>query len=210
MKPLIVSGISTDVGKTVASAILAKALQADFWKPVQCGCGESDRKTVARLTSDDNIDCHPEAYRLQAPCSPHHAAFLEGVKIVKKQFILPKTKKRLIIEGSGGLLVPFNSRLLLLDLFAEWPADWILVSKHYLGSINHTLLSLEAMKKRGVTPKGIVFNGNKNPSTEKIILKYAKPLFWMRIQQEKEINQTVINQYAQQWKPCLKTLLNNN
>ncbi len=209
MRNLIVAGIGTEVGKTVVSAILTKALQAEYWKPIQAGNLEaSDTATVSRLVDDPTLICHPEVYRLKHAFSPHQAAELEGLNIAPDTLCLPQGNKPLIIEGAGGLLVPLTDDQLQLDVYAKWPCDWILVSKHYLGSINHTLLALEALQRRQLSLVGVIFNGSPNPATERIIRRYAgNQVAYLRLQPESLIHSQIIKQYAETWKPYLTHLI---
>lgn len=201
MKNIIVAAIGTDIGKTVVSAILLKAFGGEYWKPVQCGnLDQCDTSTVKRLVDDPALVCYPEAYRLKHPLSPHHAAALEGIQIDPARVRLPKSEKHLIIEGVGGLLVPWTDMHLQLDMMCRWEAGWVLVCKHYLGSINHSLLSLEGLKSRKIRVTGIIFNGPEAPFSERVILQHGKPLFWARLNQESEINPQRIDQYAKGWK----------
>jgi dethiobiotin synthetase len=198
MRKIVVAGIGTDVGKTLASAILAHALNADYWKPIQCGpC--KDRDTFETLLQGTRT-AHPEALLLNAPLSPHHAAYLEGFEIAVENIQLPQTKRPLIIEGCGGILVPLNLHALTADLFKKWKCAWVLVSRHYIGSINHTLLTLEAMKRRGLALQGIIFNGDPCPQTEEAILAFSHCPCIGRIRQEKEWTPKRICDYATQWK----------
>jgi dethiobiotin synthetase len=168
-KQFVVTGIGTGVGKTVVSAILTEALNSSYWKPVQAGdLHDSDSLKVRGLCSKSQT--LPEKHRLNTPASPHHAAEIDGVFLQEEDFELPKVEDNLIIEGAGGLMVPLNSRgLLYIDVFQKWNLPVILVSRHYLGSINHTLLSIEALKMRRIPIRGIIFVGNENKATEDII-----------------------------------------
>jgi dethiobiotin synthetase len=171
MKKYFISGIGTDVGKTVVSAVLTEALQADYWKPVQAGdldFGDSDR--VKSLVSNSKSVFHPERYRLNSPASPHYAAELDGIDIALADFSIPQTDNYLLIEGAGGLMVPLNSKETVADLVKQLNIPLILVSRNYLGSINHTMLSIELLKNKGIEIAGIVFNGEPNPATENWIL----------------------------------------
>mgnify|MGYP002265691217 FL=1 len=169
-KRFVVTGIGTDVGKTVVSAILAETLKATYWKPVQAGdLDNSDSIKVASWTNEVNV--LPEKFLLTEPMSPHAAAEIDGV-IIDSYDLQPPLNSPLIIEGAGGLMVPLNSHgLTYLDAFQQWKLPVILVSRHYLGSINHTLMSCELLKHRGIEIHGIVFVGDENPATESIILK---------------------------------------
>ncbi len=196
MKPhYFVTGISTDVGKTLVAAILVEALHADYWKPIQAGNLEnSDAHTVASL-----INCaahiHPAAFELERPMSPHAAAELEGIGIKISQIIRPKTMSPLVIEGAGGLMVPINQTDLIADLIL--PSDRVvLVSRHYLGSINHTLLSIEALKSRGVNKIALLFSGAPAHGTEEIIVARTGIFNLGRIEEEKVIDKKTVNFYA--------------
>jgi len=169
-KPLFVTGIGTGIGKTVVSAILVEKLHADYWKPVQSGdLDNSDTQKVQSLVANKTSVFHPEAYRLTQPYSPHKSAALDGININENYIILPKTNNRLIIEGAGGLMVPLNDHFLMIDLIEQLNAEVILVAQNYLGSINHTLLSINALKQRNLPVKGIIFNGDSNGSSEEYI-----------------------------------------
>lgn len=188
-----VAGIGTDVGKTVASAILCEALHADYWKPVQAGdLDNSDSIKVGNLISNDKSKIHPESYRLLYPMSPHASADLSNIKVEADQIKLPNTENSLIIEGAGGLMVPINHDTLYIDLIPKFKAEVILVSRHYLGSINHSLLSAEALKSRNIPVKGILFIGEKNEATEEIILKLTNLQFLGRIDEAQAITKDFI------------------
>ena len=174
MQRLFVSGIGTDVGKTIISAILVEKMQADYWKPVQTGADtDSDTLTVKCLVTNTRSQFFKESFSLKKPVSPHEAAALEGVEIRLEQLIVPVTENNLIIEGAGGLMVPLNDTQIMADLVCYFDAELILVCKHYLGSINHTLLSLELIKQRKLNFKGIIFTGSQNLASESFILKYS-------------------------------------
>lgn len=201
MRNIIVAGQGTDVGKTVVSAILAKMLKADYWKPIQCGIGaDSDAETMNRLIDPHKHQIFPPAYAFKHCLSPHHAARLENIQIDPSQIALPKTDRPLIIEMVGGLLVPLSLDFLSLDLFRQWESAWVLVSRHYIGSINHTLLTLEALKQQGISLAGIVFNGTPNPDSEAAILNYAHAPLLGRVFSETLITPQVIERYACRWR----------
>ena len=191
-----VTAIGTDSGKTLVSAILCEAMQADYWKPVQAGLPR-DTDTVKKLVSNNKSIFHPEQYLLKAPASPHEAAKAEHARIELSTFKLPHTANPLIIEGAGGCLVPLNDHDLMTDLMALIQAPLILVSNHYLGSINHTLLTFEALRKRKVTTKGIIFNGATNPESERIILHHTSLPCLLKIQKEDFITPEIVRSYAQ-------------
>jgi dethiobiotin synthetase len=172
-KPLFVTGIGTNVGKTVVSAILTQQLRADYWKPVQAGdLSCSDRDTVSSLVSHQHTVFHPETYRFQLAASPHQAAHQENVKIKLTDFILPLTKKHLIIEGAGGLMVPLSDQFRMIELIQHFQAAAILVIRNYLGCINHALLSMEALLSRNIPLQAVIINGEMNDATEDILHRY--------------------------------------
>ena len=169
---LFVTGIGTEVGKTVISAILTEALEADYWKPVQAGdLDYSDTHKVKDLVSNSKSVFHCETHALNHPMSPHAAAERDGVEISLNDFQIPKTDNHLVIEGAGGLMVPLNRKDCMIDLIEGLGVEAVLVSRNYLGSINHTLLSVEALKSRGIAIKGIIFNDEENAETESVILE---------------------------------------
>lgn len=190
-----VTAIGTDCGKTVVSAILCRALQADYWKPVQAGL-PTDADQVKSLVDLKRSVIHPETYRLKTPASPHAAAFIEGKHIQLDHFGLPDHKGDLIIEGAGGCLVPLNDTEFVIDLASKFNTQVILVSNFYLGSINHTLLTFEALKARKLSVRGIIFNGPANEESQRIILKVTGLKCLLQIHQEPVIDGDVIAKYA--------------
>jgi dethiobiotin synthetase len=167
----VVTGTDTGIGKTVFSAALAGALGALYWKPVQAGLDEeTDSQTVARLSGATVL---PEGYRLKLPASPHKAAAAEGIAIAPDGLTLPATDKPLVVEGAGGLLVPLTEETLFIDLFARWGVPLILCARTALGTINHTLLSLEAIRARAIPLLGIAFQGEAQPDSERVICKFG-------------------------------------
>jgi dethiobiotin synthetase len=194
-----ITAIGTDCGKTFFSAILCEALEADYWKPVQAGLPR-DSEEVRRLITNSNSKIHFETYLLNTPASPHAAARKDNVIIDVHKFILPDAKNNLIIEGAGGCLVPLNDRDFVIDLAKKFDAEVILVSNLYLGSINHTLLSADYLKKNNFNVKGIVFNGEPNPESEDIILKHTGFHCLLQIQKEESITKDIIKKYATQLK----------
>ena len=192
-----ITGIGTGIGKTFVSAILTEALKADYWKPIQSGdLNNSDSKKIKALISNEQSFIHPEAYRLTKPLSPHAAAKLDKTTIDVKKIKLPKTKNTLIIEGAGGVMVPLNDKALMIDLIEQLNAQVIIVSQNYLGSINHTLLTIEALRNRNIPIAGIVFNGKKTPASEEYILQHSKLKCLLRINPEKEISAKTILKYS--------------
>ena len=192
-----ITGISTEVGKTIASAIITESLQADYWKPIQAGELESsDTHKVKRLVSNSKTVFHPSAFDLETPMSPHAAAAIDGDKISVKNIKRPITKNNLVIEGAGGLLVPLNETETIADLIQ--PSDKIIiVSRHYLGSINHTLLTVEALKARNFNIHGILFSGEKHPTTEAIISKMSGVPILGRINEEPYFDLNVVREYSE-------------
>lgn len=199
-RKLFITGIGTDIGKTVASAILAEALKADYWKPVQAGSlDNTDSDVVRRIISNSVSVVHPEAYRLTQPMSPHAAAKIDGITIRLKDFKLPETQNTLIIEGAGGILVPLSNNKLVIDLIEKLKAEVVIVISNYLGSINHSLLTIESALNRKLAIAGIIFNGEPNVASEEIILHYAKLRLLGRIQQEQEVSREMVLKYAGQF-----------
>jgi len=173
-QPIFITGIGTGIGKTITSAIVTEKLKADYWKPVQAGdLDNSDTLKVKSLVSNSVSRFHPETYRLTQPYSPHKAAAMDKIVIDIQNIIPPKTDNQLIIEGAGGLMVPLNDNFLMIDVIKQLDAKVLLVSQNYLGSINHTLLSLFTLKKYGIPVIGIIFNGDKDIYSKTYILNYS-------------------------------------
>ncbi len=203
---LFVTGISTDVGKTIASAILVEALEADYWKPIQAGdLHNSDTDKVKKWISNPKSQFHENAYALQTPASPHLAASIDTVVIDLKKITTPKTKNHLVIEGAGGVFVPLNDQDLVIDLIQK-EDKVIVVSRHYLGSINHTLLTIEALQSRKIDVAGIIFSGIENQATETIILNKTNVKFIGRIDDEPYFDKNVILYYADKFREKLLNL----
>jgi dethiobiotin synthetase len=200
MNTYFITGIGTEVGKTIVSAIITESLEADYWKPIQAGeLGYSDNHKVKNLVSNKKTVFHPNSFALQTPMSPHAAAEIDGVKITSAKIKRPKTSNNLVVEGAGGLMVPISSKETITDLIK--PSDKIIVvSRHYLGSINHTLLTLEVLKNRGLNVFGIIFNGEKNDSSESVILKMTGVSCLGRIDKEPYFDKNVVKEYAEGFK----------
>ena len=204
MKRIFVTGIDTNMGKTVVSAILAEALEADYWKPIQAGnLDNTDTDTVRKLISNDKSVLHPEAYRLTKPLSPHAAAAADGVRIdmgTIRASMPTVTDRDLIIEGAGGVMSPVNDTFVVMDLIKSLNADAVIVSKHYLGSINHTLLTIDAMRRKSLRILGVFFNGRPVQSSIDFILRYSgvKPLGY--IDEEKNLDREAVKKYAEQFR----------
>ena len=203
---IFVTGIGTDVGKTIASAIITESLEADYWKPIQAGDLEnSDSHKIKCFLSNKKTVIHPNSYALNTPASPHLAAELDRITIDLKKIVEPKTDNHLVIEGAGGVFVPLNSNDCVIDLIqTDYKA--IVVSRHYLGSINHTLLTVEALQNRKITIAGIIFNGEENKATEEIILNKTGLQCIGRIEQEPYFDQNVIKEYADLFREQLLSL----
>jgi dethiobiotin synthetase len=201
-KTYFVTGISTDVGKTIASAILVEALQADYWKPVQAGgLDYCDTKKVEQLVSNKKSKFHPNSYALNTPMSPHGAAAIDGITIEMDKIKIPTTTNHLVIEGAGGLLVPLNDTQTVLGIIKP-SYKVIVVSKHYLGSINHTLLTVNHLKDKGFDVS-IIYSGNEHPTTEDIIKKMTNVRIIGRIDEEPYFDKNVVKEYAELFKDAL-------
>lgn len=175
-----VTGTDTGIGKTVVSAMLMSALNASYWKPIQAGLDEeTDTEFVQRVSAVASEKIIPEKFRLETPMSPHAAADIDNVNIELSDFKLPKySSKHLIVEGAGGLIVPINWKETIIDLIAHLDLPVLLVARSSLGTLNHTLLSLEALKSRGITVFAVILNGEKHPSNKETIEKFGEiPVF---------------------------------
>ncbi len=169
---IIVTGTDTGVGKTIFAAGLAQALGATYWKPIQAGLeDETDSEVVKRLSGQPVL---PEAYRLRMPASPHLSAEAESVSINLESLEIPSVSGPLVIEGAGGVMVPVNHETLFLDVFAHWQAPVILCARTTLGTINHTLLSLQALRGAGCSVMGVAFIGAAEPDVENSICRFGK------------------------------------
>lgn len=205
MKRIFVTGISTDVGKTIACAILTEALKADYWKPIQAGeLDNTDSHKVGRLLSNKKTVIHPCDLELKTHMSPHAAAEIDGVEINIHAIQEPITKNHLVIEGAGGLLVPLNDNYTVLDLIQP-NYKVVVVSRHYEGSINHTLLTIGLLQSKGYEVS-VLFSGNEHPTTESIILKKTGVAYLGRINEEESFDKKTIKDYANAFKPKLQLL----
>ncbi len=191
-----VTGISTEVGKTITSAIIAESLKADYWKPIQSGdLDNSDTHKVKALVSNSITKFHPNSYALKVPISPHAAAVIDGVTINVEHIRVPQTDNHLVVEGAGGVLVPLNDKHTIMDIISR-DFKIIVVSRHYLGSINHTLLTVNLLKQKGFDV-AIIFSGKEHPTTEQIIQKMTEVPVIGRIEEEKDFTPEVIRKYAE-------------
>ena len=202
MKTYFITGIGTDVGKTVASAIVTEALHADYWKPIQAGdLHFCDTSRVENLVSNKVSIFHKNSFALNTPMSPHAAAEIDKVAITLDSIKRPKIKNDLVIEGAGGLLVPINNEETILELIR--PDDKVIVvSRHYLGSINHTLLTLNLLKERGFETN-LIFSGDEHKSTESIITQMTGVRVIGRINEEPYFDKNVVKEYAELFKSKL-------
>ena len=200
-----ITGTSTDVGKTIVSAIVVEALKADYWKPIQAGeLDNCDTKKVKNLVSNSTSKFHPNLFALKTPMSPHAAADIDGIEINIDKINTPKTENHLVIEGAGGLLVPINNVQTVLDIIKP---DYkvIVVSRHYLGSINHTLLTIKLLQEKGFDVS-IIYSGNENKTTEEIIHKMTEVKVIGRINEEEKFDEVVIKKYAALFKSNFEKL----
>lgn len=202
MSTYFITGIGTDVGKTIASAIVTEALEADYWKPIQAGDLENcDTKKVEQLVSNRKSVFHSNSYALNTPMSPHAAAEIDNIEIDLKEIQEPKTTNHLVVEGAGGLLVPINEQHTILDLLQP-NYKIIVVSRHYLGSINHSLLTVNLLQEKGFDV-AIIFSGNEHKTTEAIITKMTDVKVIGRIDEEPYFDKNVVKEYASKFKSNL-------
>jgi dethiobiotin synthetase len=209
LRPIFITGTGTDVGKTLVAAIVAEALQADYWKPVQAGYENgTDSLWVQQMLSNKKSVIHPELYKLIMPASPHIAAAAEQKEIKIKKIIahLPKTKNKLIIEGAGGLMVPLNNKELIIDLIKKLQAKVIIVSKNELGSINHSLLTAAVLKKEKINVAGWIFT-EEYQNYEREIGEWSGYPVIASIKHLPDISKETINAEAIRMFPLLKKFL---
>jgi len=190
-----VTGTDTGIGKTVISSMLVQGLGAAYWKPVQSGLQEeTDTEFVQRVTKLAGTQILPETYRLNEPLSPHASAAIDGVEIQLDDFELPACESdRLVVEGAGGLLVPLNDRDMIIDLISYLNLPALLVSRSELGTLNHTFLSLEALRNRNIPVLGVIMNGPRNESNRRAIEKYGQIEVLAEIEPLKEVNPKVLS-----------------
>ena len=199
MKTIFITGNGTDIGKTIISAIITEHLEADYWKPVQSGeLDNTDTMKVIRLVSNSKTVFHTERFKLIQPLSPHASAEIDGIQIQLEDFKLPITSNHLVIEGAGGLMVPLNNKILIADLITHFASSVILVSRNYLGSINHTLLTVQELRRRNIPIIGIVFNGEHTPQSENFILQYTQLPLLFRVDMEEQIDKQTILKYSRE------------
>ena len=204
-KKIFITGIGTDVGKTVVAAIITEALKADYFKPIQAGdLDTGDACTVENLISNTQTTIHPNCYGLQTPMSPHAAAKIDGVTIDIKKIKEPKTTNHLVVEGAGGILVPLNDSNTIIDLIQP-NYKVVVVSRHYLGSINHSLMTIQLLQNKGFDVS-VIFNGAEHKTTESIIEKMTGVTILGRIDEEPYIDKNVIKAYAEDFQEKLLEL----
>jgi len=174
-RTLFVTGIGTEIGKTYCSAMLTKALQADYWKPIQAGDLHDLEAEKVKLWSETTGEIHASKFLLHTPASPHYAAELDHLEIRLGDFECPETNNHLIIEGAGGLLVPINQKDTILDLIQHLNIPVVVVIRHYLGSINHSLMTLDILSNRGIKVDVLIFNGPASPHSEAVIEAVLTP-----------------------------------
>ncbi len=202
MKKYFITGISTEVGKTIVSAIITESLKADYWKPIQSGdLDNSDSHKIKRLISNTKTKIYPNSYGLNTPMSPHASAEIDGIEIKLENIKEPQTKNHLVIEGAGGVLVPLNDTQTVLD-FIKSDYKVIVVSRHYLGSINHTLLTINLLKSKGFDVS-LIFSGTEHKTTEDIIKKMTNVSVIGRIDEEPYFDKNVIKEYAEKFREKL-------
>lgn len=207
MSAIVVSGTDTGLGKTVFAAMLTAALDGVYWKPVQSGTADgTDAATVARLAGVPAERILPEAYVLSQPLSPHRSAELDGIEIDPGALVLPHPRpdgRPVVVEGAGGLMVPLTRRTLFIDVFRRWGAPVVLCARTALGTINHTLLSVEALRARGVPLMGIAFVGDPMPDSERTIIEFSGARRLGRLPWLEEISADSLRQaFAQNFDPA--------
>lgn len=194
---IIIAGIHTGIGKTLCSAILCEALGYDYWKPIQAGdLDNSDSIFIQNHVSHSKCIIHPEAYRFQTAASPHFAADTEGVTIEKEKLKLPETNNNLIVETAGGIMSPLSKNFLNIDLIKHLNLPVVLVSENYLGSINHTLMSVFALKQQQIPIKGIVFNGDVVESSVDYILEHTQLPLLFSIPRMEDLNKEKVKKFV--------------
>ena len=207
MKGFAIAGIGTDVGKTVVSAIVTEAVEGCYFKPVQAGDLDNSDSIKVRKWCSDKVVISTERFRLTEPMAPHKAAELDGVEIRLSDIEFPKTDQPLILEGAGGVLVPLNEKGdTILDVYKKSKLPIILVSRHYLGSINHTLLTIQAIKAAGLSLAGIIYVGDESEHTEHIIEKLTSVKSLGRVPIASEVNSTFIKEQANEFKHLIYEL----
>ena len=197
----VIVGVGTDVGKTIVAAIRTKLTNFTYWKPIQAGTQpQTDTERIVQLL-DGNVRVKSEKFQLTTPVSPHLAAEIDGVTIDLSDLALNDAAFEHVIEGAGGIYVPINSvGATYVDVLKMWDLPVVVVSMHYLGSINHTLLTLNALKMNNISVKGVVFVGDENSSTESCIQLHFPNIKFHRINKTVDVNPEFIKNEAERWK----------
>ena len=208
-KSIAILGIHTGIGKTIAAAVIAEAIGADYWKPVQAGTEEQDTVLVRELISNGPTRVHKEAVVLSQPMSPHTAAEIDGVVVDYTKFTWPASDKTLLVETAGGILSPMSGSTTMADFVSHYKLPAILIAQNYLGSINHTLLSIEVLKSRGINMLGIVMNGVTNSSSETFIEQYSGMPIIARISHFGRLDNAAIAACASEIKKSLSQYITN-
>lgn len=192
---IFVTGTDTGVGKSVVCACLMAGLQGKYWKPIQSGIERdlSDTEWIRSVTGLSHCHFYPETYRLRKPLSPHAAAAAEGIRIKLQDFQMPETEDHLVVEGAGGIMVPLNERHLMLDLIKLLNIPVLLVARSGLGTINHTLLSVEQLKRHALDIFGVVMNGPRNPENRKAVERFGEVKVCAELQPLSHITAETIN-----------------
>jgi dethiobiotin synthetase len=207
MSGFFVTGIGTGIGKTTISAMLVEALKADYWKPIQCGSMDFTDTAFIREFTLNRGTIHTEEYLLAAPKAPYMAAKDENRAVDFQHIKLPKSSNPIIVEGAGGILVPVTEHHTIKDLAVKLALPVILVSMNYLGSINHTLLTVEYLRQQKLEIAGIVFNGDPNPETENYILNQTRLRLLAKIPKADLISKGFIIQQSEQFRKTVLPLL---
>ena len=204
--PITLTGIHTDIGKTICAAVLVRALQCDYWKPIQAGSlHHTDSDTVRELSANDT-HIHPEAYRLQLAASPHSAARAEQIRIQLNDLRAPASDRPLLIETAGGVCSPINDECVVADLLVHFDWPTVLVTQHYLGSISHTLSAIDALKARGVRILGLMVKDNAHAESEQFITQYSQLPILAHIKPMSELSAHNVAQQAERIAPQLSVL----
>ena len=207
-KAIGIMGIHTGIGKTVTSAILAESLRVDYWKPVQAGdLQNSDSKKVASLISNTESVVHPEAVRLNHPLSPHEAARLDGVEINFESIVWPKTPRHLLVETAGGVMSPINDKATMIDFVSFYNLPVVLIVRNYLGSISHTLMSIDVLNSREIKVLGLIISGHPNPASQSFISSYSPVPILAQLPELPVINASSVKEVADAHRRSLLTIL---
>lgn len=202
---VFVTGTDTDIGKTIAAACLVRALNGNYWKPVQSGLADgTDTETLQKLVKRDDLTCFSSTYELRQPLSPHEAARRDGVDIVMNRFRLPKSEHPIVVEGAGGVMVPLNKRALMIDLIKKFKLPVIVVARSGLGTINHTVLTLKALKDKKCNVLGVIVNGPRNAANVAAIETYGKIRVLWQMTPMKPLNSKSLSRAAIRLAKALK------